>query len=48
MRVLTGTKERALWNEISKVESLNIPHIVAGDFNCVPSTSYKKGEKPFK
>lgn len=34
-----------MWNEISKISSLNMPHLLEGDFNCVISPNHKKGGK---
>lgn len=41
-------RRRLLWNEIHKIESLNLFHILAGDFNCISKPSKeKKGGNPF-
>lgn len=37
-----------LWNEILKLSQLSIPHLIAGDFNCITSSDLKKGGKAFK
>lgn len=37
-----------LWGEIKEIEDLNLPRIIAGDFNYVTAPDFKKGCKPFE